>query len=309
MTKFLLIDAENIFPCSADLDSLFQKEDIYVYFFYGTTQVKKVEPLKQHANFFAFEKPGVGVKNSLDHIIACWTGRLVERYGDQHEFFILSNDHGFNGMIALLKGEGKKIVRITKITQLGMIKTDIDKQVHGIVDGIYSESITGNIKNELTYKSRPPKTVLKLSHYLGSKTYVDNIEHAIHALVAYGFIEVLEDRTNVVYDFDKITATCQTGKMPEYNESALYHRDISHVIYDIQRMHISENAMLALHRLIEMNNRHPLCPSTVEGLCMFLSRDVFIKALTETQSESIVMLLASHGYLNITEDRNIHYNL
>lgn len=125
--NYILIDFENVAPENLDL---LDQDWIRVYVFVGKNQtklpfsvVKAIQKMGDRAQYV--EMSGTG-HNALDFHIAYYVGRLSANDKDAY-FHIISNDQGFDPLIAHLKQECifadrvKEIAAIPALVQASMI--------------------------------------------------------------------------------------------------------------------------------------------------------------------------------------------
>lgn len=120
-TNYVLIDLENIAPENLDL---LDQEWIRVYVFVGMNQtklpftlVKAIQKLGARAQYV--EMAGTG-HNALDFHIAYYIGRISVTDPDAY-FHIISNDQGFDPLIAHLKREHVFSDRVTEVSAIPVI--------------------------------------------------------------------------------------------------------------------------------------------------------------------------------------------
>lgn len=120
-TNYVLIDFENIVPDNLDL---LNQEWIHVCLFVGKNQtklplslVKEIQKLGSRAQYV--EMAGTG-HNSLDFHIAFYIGRISAKEPDAY-FHIVSNDQGFDPLIAHLKQKRIFADRVTKTEDIPAI--------------------------------------------------------------------------------------------------------------------------------------------------------------------------------------------
>lgn len=125
-TNYVLIDFENIVPENLDL---LDQEWIRVYVFVGKNQtklpfcvVKAIQKLGSRAQYV--EMTGAG-HNALDFHIAFYIGRISA--ADKDAFFhIVSNDQGFDPLVAHLKQEHIFSDRVTRIEEIpALVQTSV----------------------------------------------------------------------------------------------------------------------------------------------------------------------------------------
>lgn len=117
-TNYVLIDFENVVPDNLEL---LDQEWINVLLFVGKNQtklpfalVKAVQKLGARARYI--EMMGTG-HNALDFHIAFYMGRISATDKDAY-FHIVSNDQGFDPLIAHLKQEHIFADRVTRIEEI-----------------------------------------------------------------------------------------------------------------------------------------------------------------------------------------------
>lgn len=117
-TNYVLIDFENVAPENLDL---LNQEWIRVYVFVGKNQtklpfaiVKAIQKMGDRAQYV--EMSGTG-HNTLDFHIAYYIGRISANDKDAY-FHIISNDQGFDPLIAHLKQECVFADRVTEIASI-----------------------------------------------------------------------------------------------------------------------------------------------------------------------------------------------
>lgn len=117
-TNYVLIDFENVSPENLDL---LDQDWIRVYVFVGKNQtklpfavVKAIQKMGDRAQYV--EMSGTG-HNALDFHIAYYIGRISANDKDAY-FHIISNDQGFDPLIAHLKRECVFADRVTEIASI-----------------------------------------------------------------------------------------------------------------------------------------------------------------------------------------------
>ena len=120
-TNYLLIDFENVVPDNLDL---LDQEWIRVRLFVGKNQtklpvpmVKAIQKLGSRAEYV--EMAGTG-HNALDFHIAFYIGRISVTDKDAY-FHIVSNDTGFDPLIAHLKQEHIYADRVSNIGEISVL--------------------------------------------------------------------------------------------------------------------------------------------------------------------------------------------
>ena len=124
--NYVLIDFENVVPNNLEL---LDQEWIKVLLFVGKNQtklpfavVKAIQKLGMRAQYI--EMMGTG-HNALDFHIAFYIGRISATDKDAY-FHIVSNDQGFDPLIAHLKQEHIFADRVTKIEEIpALVQTTI----------------------------------------------------------------------------------------------------------------------------------------------------------------------------------------
>ena len=117
-TNYIMIDMENVVPDNLEL---LDQDWVKVLLFVGKNQtklpismVKAVQRLGSRAQYV--EMSGTG-HNALDFHIAFYIGRIAATDKDAY-FHIISNDTGFDPLIAHLKQEHVLADRVTKIEEI-----------------------------------------------------------------------------------------------------------------------------------------------------------------------------------------------
>ena len=117
-TNYIMIDMENVVPDNLEL---LDQDWVKVFLFVGKNQtklpismVKAVQRLGSRAQYV--EMSGTG-HNALDFHIAFYIGRIAATDKDAY-FHIISNDTGFDPLIAHLKQEHVFADRVTKIEEI-----------------------------------------------------------------------------------------------------------------------------------------------------------------------------------------------
>lgn len=119
--NYVLIDMENVSPENI---ALLDQEWIRVFLFVGKNQtklpfaiVKDIQRLGSRAKYI--EMAGTG-HNALDFHIAYYIGRIAE--ADKNAYFhIVSNDTGFDPLIAHLKQEHRFADRVAKVADIPVL--------------------------------------------------------------------------------------------------------------------------------------------------------------------------------------------
>ncbi len=117
-TNYIMIDMENVVPDNLEL---LDQDWVKVFLFVGKNQtklpismVKAVQQLGPRAQYV--EMSGTG-HNTLDFHIAFYVGRIAATDKDAY-FHIISNDTGFDPLIAHLKQEHVFADRVAKIEEI-----------------------------------------------------------------------------------------------------------------------------------------------------------------------------------------------
>lgn len=198
-TNYILIDLENVMP---DNLVLLDHEWIKVMLFVGKAQtklpfalVKAVQKLGQRAQYV--EMSGTG-HNALDFHIAFYIGRLAAMETDAY-FHIVSNDQGFDPLIAHLKQEhifADRITRIEDIPSLMQAKAILKSPADRIA--FASERL-------LKPNATRPRTRRTLSSHVAAMFLKELSEDEVAVIVA-GLIKsgcVRENGTRLVYSDEK----------------------------------------------------------------------------------------------------------
>lgn len=117
-TNYIMIDMENVVPDNLEL---LDQDWVKVLLFVGKNQtklpisiVKAVQRLGSRAQYVQMSGTG---HNALDFHIAFYIGRIAATDKDAY-FHIISNDTGFDPLIAHLKQEHVLADRVTKIVEI-----------------------------------------------------------------------------------------------------------------------------------------------------------------------------------------------
>ena len=117
-TNYIMIDMENVVPDNLEL---LDQDWVKVLLFVGKNQtklpisiVKAVQRLGSRAQYVQMSGTG---HNALDFHIAFYIGRIAATDKDAY-FHIISNDTGFDPLIAHLKQEHVLADRVTKIEEI-----------------------------------------------------------------------------------------------------------------------------------------------------------------------------------------------
>ena len=194
--NYVLIDFENVVPDNLEL---LDQEWIKVLLFVGKNQtklpfalVKVVQKLGTRAQYI--EMMGTG-HNALDFHIAFYIGRISATDKDAH-FHIVSNDQGFDPLIAHLKQEHIFADRVTKI-----------KEIPALVQ-----------KTTVVSKSLPERIAFAKERILKSKVSRPRTRKTLTSHVAALFLKMLsEEDVGAVID-GLFTDGCarENGKRIEY---------------------------------------------------------------------------------------------
>lgn len=128
-TNYIMIDMENVVPDNLEL---LDQDWVKVLLFVGKNQtklpismVKAVQRLGSRAQYVQMSGTG---HNALDFHIAFYIGRIAATDKDAY-FHIISNDTGFDPLIAHLKQEHVLADRVTKIEEIpALIRVRIDSK-------------------------------------------------------------------------------------------------------------------------------------------------------------------------------------
>lgn len=194
-TNYVLIDLENVIPENLEL---LEHDWIKVLLFVGKNQtklpislVKAVQRLGSRAEYI--EMSGTG-HNALDFHIAFYIGRIAASEKDVF-FHVISNDTGFDPLIAHLKSLHVFADRVTKIEEIpALIQAKVASQS--------TEERIGFIKDRLLRPNAPrPRSRKTLTSHVStmfSKTLPDDeISKVIDALFKSGHVR--EDGKRLVY--------------------------------------------------------------------------------------------------------------
>jgi len=194
-TNYVLIDLENVIPENLEL---LEHDWIKVLLFVGKSQtklpislVKAVQRLGSRAEYI--EMSGTG-HNALDFHIAFYIGRIAASEKDVF-FHVISNDTGFDPLIAHLKSLHVFADRVTKIEEIpALIQVKVASQS--------IEERIGFVKDRLLRPNAPrPRSRKTLASHMSAMFNKmlpdDEISKVIDALVESG--HVLEDGKRLVY--------------------------------------------------------------------------------------------------------------
>ena len=194
--NYVLIDFENVVPDNLEL---LDQEWIKVLLFVGKNQtklpfalVKAVQKLGARAQYI--EMMGTG-HNALDFHIAFYIGRISATDKDAY-FHIVSNDQGFDPLIAHLKQEHIFADRVTKIEEIpAMVQ-----------------------KTTVFSKSLPERIAFAKERILKSKVSRPRTRKTLTSHVAAMFLKMLseEDVGAVIEGLFKDGCARENGKRIEY---------------------------------------------------------------------------------------------
>ena len=194
--NYVLIDFENVVPDNLEL---LDQEWIKVLLFVGKNQtklpfalVKAVQKLGARAQYI--EMMGTG-HNALDFHIAFYIGRISATDKDAY-FHIVSNDQGFDPLIAHLKQEHIFADRVTKIEEIpAMVQ-----------------------KTTVVSKSLPERIAFAKERILKSKVSRPRTRKTLTSHVAAMFLKMLseEDVGAVIDGLFKDGCARENGKRIEY---------------------------------------------------------------------------------------------
>ena len=194
--NYVLIDFENVVPDNLEL---LDQEWIKVLLFVGKNQtklpfalVKAVQKLGTHAQ--SIEMMGTG-HNALDFHIAFYIGRISATDKDAY-FHIVSNDQGFDPLIAHLKQEHIFADRVTKV-----------EEIPALVQ-----------KSTVVSKSLPERIAFAKERILKSKVSRPRTRKTLTSHVAAMFLKMLseEDVGAVIEGLFKDGCARENGKRIEY---------------------------------------------------------------------------------------------
>ena len=194
--NYVLIDFENVVPDNLEL---LDQEWIKVLLFVGKNQtklpfalVKAVQKLGSRAQYI--EMMGTG-HNALDFHIAFYIGRISATDKDAY-FHIVSNDQGFDPLIAHLKQEHIFADRVTKI-----------EKIPALVQ-----------KTTVVSKSLPERIAFAKERILKSKMSRPRTRKTLTSHVAAMFLKMLseEDVGAVIDGLFKDGCARENGKRIEY---------------------------------------------------------------------------------------------
>ena len=194
--NYVLIDFENVIPDNLEL---LDQEWIKVLLFVGKNQtklpfalVKAVQKLGARAQYI--EMMGTG-HNALDFHIAFYIGRISTTDKDAY-FHIVSNDQGFDPLIAHLKQEHIFADRVTKI-----------EEIPALVQ-----------KTTVVSKSLPERIAFAKERILKSKVSRPRTRKTLTSHIAAMFLKMLsEENVGAVIDgLFKDGCARENGKRIEY---------------------------------------------------------------------------------------------
>ena len=194
--NYVLIDFENVVPDNLEL---LDQEWIKVLLFVGKNQtklpfalVKAVQKLGARAQYI--EMMGTG-HNALDFHIAFYIGRISATDKDAY-FHIVSNDQGFDPLIAHLKQEHIFADRVTKV-----------EEIPALVQ-----------KTTVVSKSLPERIAFAKERILKSKVSRPRTRKTLTSHVAALFLKMLseEDVGAVIDGLFKDGCARENGKRIEY---------------------------------------------------------------------------------------------
>ena len=194
-TNYVLIDLENVIPENLEL---LEQDWIRVLLFVGKNQtklpiavVKAVQRLGSRAEYI--EMSGTG-HNALDFHIAFYIGRIAATEKDVY-FHVVSNDTGFDPLIAHLKSLQVFADRVAKIEEIpALIQVKVSAQSR--------EDRIGFVKDRLLRPNAPrPRSRKTLRSHVSTmfnKLLPDDaIVSIIDALFECGYVR--EDGKRIVY--------------------------------------------------------------------------------------------------------------
>lgn len=194
-TNYVLIDLENVQPEHLEL---LDQEWIKVLVFVGKNQtklpiemVKGIQRLGVRAQYV--EMSGTG-HNALDFHIAFYIGRLSAVDNDTF-FHIVSNDSGFDPLIAHLKQEHILSDRVGKI-----------------------EDIPAIVQNRSTQKTLPEKVAYAKERLLKKNTSRPRTRKTLTSHLSALFLKTLapEELDAIVAELLREGFVCENGKRVEY---------------------------------------------------------------------------------------------
>ena len=194
--NYVLIDFENVVPDNLEL---LDQEWIKVLLFVGKNQtklpfalVKAVQKLGARAQYI--EMMGTG-HNALDFHIAFYIGRISATDKDAY-FHIVSNDQGFDPLIAHLKQEHIFADRVTKV-----------EEIPALVQ-----------KSTVVSKSLPERIAFAKERILKSKVSRPRTRKTLTSHIAAMFLKMLseEDVGAVIDGLFKDGCARENGKRIEY---------------------------------------------------------------------------------------------
>ena len=193
--NYVLIDFENVVPDNLEL---LDQEWIKVLLFVGKNQtklpfalVKAVQKLGARAQYI--EMMGTG-HNALDFHIAFYIGRISATDKDAY-FHIVSNDQGFDPLIAHLKQEHIFADRVTKVEEIPVL-----------------------VQTTVVSKSLPERIAFAKERILKSKVSRPRTRKTLTSHVAALFLKMLseEDVGAVIDGLFKDGCARENGKRIEY---------------------------------------------------------------------------------------------
>lgn len=194
-TNYIMIDMENVMPDNLEL---LDQEWVKVFFFVGKNQtklpisiVKAVQRLGSRAQYV--EMSGTG-HNALDFHIAFYIGRISATDKDAY-FHIISNDTGFDPLVAHLKQEHVFADRVTKIEEIPALI-----QVR-IVERTFSEKISFAKERLLKPNAPRPRTRKTLTSHIAAMFLKELSDADISKIVDWLFKDgcIRENGKRIVY--------------------------------------------------------------------------------------------------------------
>ena len=192
-TNYVLIDFENVAPDNLDL---LDHEWIRVFLFVGKNQaklpfptVKAIQKLGARAEYVKMTGTG---HNALDFHIAFYIGRISAVDKDAY-FHIISNDTGFDPLIAHLKEEHIHADRVSKIEDIPALSQTSAMPSAERIDFAKERLIRPNAPRPRTRKTLT-RHVATMFHKTLSEECVAGV---VEGLFKYGCVR--EDGKRIVY--------------------------------------------------------------------------------------------------------------
>jgi hypothetical protein len=232
----ILIDFENVQPTATEF-SLIRGSQYRVTIFHGPHQnkfdvdmVTALQPLGAQVEYVQCSRKG---KNALDLHIAFYLGRLIEVHekdgvAGEAQYLIVSNDGGFDALVAHLKSSGYAAAKVAdatealaigpiRVSQAEMVETSVappaarsGKKAAAVAPAATTKKPVPNARQKLIAnlhahpKSRPTNRLALERHVatiLGKKSVDQSAKELIAGLEREGIVTIAEKK--IVYELPK----------------------------------------------------------------------------------------------------------